>query len=397
MIKRVLLIVFDGLGIGSYVEAEDYNSLYNTIKWCEKSVQPELETLNDLGLEYLLPNQICSRKVKGCYGKTRQQSFFCDSFSAHWEMAGNVINDGVEFTHGIPFEYRDKIKKSLEIEFVGNEICYEEIEKLSPRILEKHIQEKKPILLTIPKKEPISTVAIVSLENVVSFAKLDNYASRIAQLLRGSKDIGRIVAKTLTHNHEGVKEGDKRSDYPVFQPPNDDLLKALQNANITTCATGKINGLFNGNGFACERTSWDNETIWSDTMEFFESFENAFVWANLNSLDRPYGHKRNPAMWLKTLNEYDRHLKEVIKHITEDDLLIITGDHGCDPTREGNHTREWNPLFVYNPCIVPKDLGEVVHLDIAETIADVFGINLGSGGTSFWNKIHIGNKRVIND
>jgi len=392
MFNRVLFVVFDGFGIGSYVKDESYNSLENALKRYDKSMVVKLKTLNSWGLSPLRKKKGNKEMVCACYGRTRQQSIFCDSFTAHWEMAGEVVNEGVTFANGVPEKYVKEIKDSIGLTFIGNETCYEDLSLLDPKLLKRHREEKKPILLTIPKCEPISTVSIMAYEDVIPFEKLDSYARRMAEVLKGENEIGRIVAKTLKDCDGYLNDGEKRADYALFSPPDNNLLHALQNAGINTYATGKINGLFNGEGFTKSKVSWDNKTVLDDTLQYFHEIEKGLVWANFNSLDRPYGHKGDVSMWLETLAMYDDFLAMMKINITEKDLLILTGDHGCDPTGEGKHTREWNPLFIYNPFIIPRDLGEHMHSNIGKTIAENFGVNISSNANSFMDKIVLYNK-----
>ena len=392
MFERVVLVVFDGFGIGSYMKNESYNSLAHAIKHYKGVERPCFTTLNRLGLKALNNNKDDAQSVaSSCYGRTRQQSFFCDSFAAHWEMAGQIINQGVAFKNGIPDKYLNKIKEKTGLLFVGNEICHENVSLISPKLIKQHEKVKRPIMLTIPKCEPISTIGIVAFEDVIHFEDLKEVGKRIAETLRGEKDIGRVVVKTLERKNGKIVEGKKRADYCIFSPPEENLLYALQEVGVKTYATGKINGLFNGQGIDEYSSCWDDEVIFEDTIRFFNIMDKGFLWVNFNGLDRPYGHACDVNMWIKTLEKYDVFLAKIMEKITEKDILIFTGDHGCDPTGQVGHTKEWNPLFVYNPKIVSKKLGDHFHCDIGKTVAENFGIDLRCGAKSFLSQIELVN------
>ena len=392
MINKILLVVFDGFGIGSYVEVENFNSLMNAIHDHKAvSLEKDITSLFDLGIKKIVTNQHIISDCDACYGRTRQESFFCDSFAAHWEMAGKVINSGHLFNNGIPNKYVDIIKRRLGINFAGNELCYEDISLLNPEIIKKHKCTKEPILLTIPTLEPISTMSIVALESIITFEMLDDYARKIADLLKAefgiNNEIGRIVVKSLKEADGKDVESKHRSDYTLFYPPNGNLLTLLTSHGIPVYATGKIPSLFNNVGITDSRLSWNNSTIFSDTIDYFNSTQKGLIWANFNSLDRPYGHSGDIDNWIAALKLYDSFVKYFKEIITPNDLLIVTGDHGCDPTGNGKHTREWNPLLVYNPLQNPVNLGDNYHRDISQTIADFFGVPFSSGRFGFAKKL----------
>ena len=391
MFERVVLVVFDGFGIGSYVKNESYNSLAHAIKYYKGAEQPCFTTLNGLGLKALNNVNDAQSVENSCYGRTRQQSFFCDSFAAHWEMAGRVINQGITFKNGMPEKYVNKIKEKTGLLFVGNEICYENVSLIDPQLIKQHEKLKRPIMLTIPKCEPISTIGIVAFEDTIPFEILKENGEKIAQILKDEKDIGRVVVKTLEKKNGEIVEGEKRADYCVFSPPEGNLLYALQEVGVKTYATGKINGLFNGRGITEYSSCWDDEIILEDTMRFLKAMDKGLLWANFNGLDRPYGHACDVNMWIKTLELYDSFLAKIMENITEKDILIFTGDHGCDPTGQVGHTKEWNPLFVYNPKMVSKKLGDHFHWDIGKTIAENFGVDLKCDAKSFLNHIELMN------
>ena len=378
MYKRVILVVFDGLGIGSYIEGKSDNSFGNAVRSVGRDVC--LPAFESLGLKSLcgLP---CQRRVLHCrYGRTRQQSIFCDSFAAHWEMAGRVVNDGVCFSEGLPRAFMSKLERESGLRFAGNEPCYENVSMISSEVIGRHRESRLPIILTIPKYEPISTVGLVAFEDVIPFETIAECGQEIARVLSDEKDIGRVVVKTLVKEKGLVVEGKKRADYTLFSPPKGNLLYALQNKGVGVFTTGKISGLFNGQGITSSRGSWDNQIIFDETMEFISAKTEGLIWVNFNSLDRPYGHSRDVDKWIDTLVLYDDYLVKIRDSVSEGDLLIVTGDHGCDPTGLGVHTREWNPLLMYNLSFNSRMIGDHYHIDIGETVARAFGVVMDTGG-----------------
>lgn len=389
MFNRIVLMIFDGLGIGSYVEGEPYNSLSNALWKYGRNTDTQLALLNSWGLEAFHRYGQSDTGYKACYGRTRQQSVFCDSYAAHWEMAGKVVNEGVAFHGGVPERYLKKLKDSLGISFSCNRTCYFDISLLTEQDLSRHKTSRQPLLLTIPENEPISTVCLAALDEVISFDELKVMGEKVACVLENEREIGRIVVKSLSEAGGKFFENNKRVDFTVFHAPEGNLLDKLTETGVETYATGKVASLFNGRGLTDYRISWDNQRIFQDTLDYFHTMKYGLLWVNFNSLDRPYGHNGDVESWVSTLIQYNNYVSRLKPEITGRDLLIITGDHGCDPCGEGRHTREWNPLLVYNPVIQPMPLGDYVHTDIGKTIAANFGICPEWSAWGFLDKLSI--------
>lgn len=379
MIKRIIIIVFDGLGVGSYC-GENFNSFENAVKNYRLAKIP---TLVKWGFGNILEiSDYKNPNFTAAVGRTKQQSKFCESFAAHWEFAGNIVNKGVEFSDGIPKQTIDKLEKECQIKFIGNLNLYDKISELKEELVKDHILTKNPILLTLLGEEPITTLAIISCDDIISYERMVNFGEKISNVLKVQDNVGRIVIKTYERFHYKLSSLRHRIDIPLFTPPSPSILDAIKNNNMTTIATGKISGLFNGVGFTHSCISWDNESIWNDTIKMFNLTDKGLIWANLNSLDRPYGHNKDVQNWIKSIERYDSWLQKIEQIIKPTDMLIFTGDHGCDPVLAGYHTREWNPLIIYNPTIRPNLIGDWNHIDLAATISDLFNLKFLCKGKS---------------
>ena len=385
MIKKILLLVMDGLGIGSY-ENKIYNSFANAES---KYRQAKIPALEKLGLRNLL-NNTSSRNSKSyiaCIGKTKQQSAFCESFSAHREMPGVVATQGYSFSTDMIDKLLNRMHKN-NINLIGGYNCYHNLSNISEDIMYLHAKSAVPVVVTSFQEEPITTLGLLSYEEVIPHEKLVAIAYKIKALLSTSDNVGRIVIKSFNRilGKRNFAHLSNRTDISIFKPLGPNLLDAIVNTGRTTMAAGKICGLFNGYGFTHSHTSWENQTIFKDTLEMFNETCNGLVWTNFNSLDRPYGHSKDVKNWIESLELFDSYISEMLNKITRDDLLIITGDHGCDPVLAGFHTKEWNPLLVYNPKLTPKFLSNRNHSDIAATIADCFNLKFRcKNGKSFYN------------
>lgn len=384
IIKKVLLVVIDGLGIGSY-ENDIYNSLFNAEN---KYRQAKIPTLEHFGLNNLIKRKNDCKRLKkhtACIGRTKQQSIFCESFSAHWEMTGIVATSGHSFKNGIPHKVINKLRTN-KINLIGNLDCHHNLSNIPKDITELHIHSGNPIVVTMPEEIPITTLGLVSYEEIVSYEKMVSIASEIEKILSPADNIGRIVIKTFNRIDKTFKHLVKRTDIPIFKPPTPNLLDAIIISGRTTMAAGKISEMFNGYGFTRSHLSEDNPTIFRDTLTMFQETISGLIWTNFNSLDRPYGHDMDVKRWIKSLELFDNYLNEIINKITCEDLLIVTGDHGCDPVLSGFHTKEWNPLLIYNPNLIPVHLSDRSHSDIAATISDCFSLDFKlKQGKSFYN------------
>ncbi|MBS5822721.1 MAG: hypothetical protein KID00_02475 [Clostridium argentinense] len=252
MIKRILLIVFDGFGIGSYEVCKDGDDINNSlVDVIRENNGINIPTLCRWGIGNLI--NIDKYKVSnyiGCVGKTRQQSKFCDSFAAHWEMAGKVVNEGIAFTNGIPDYLIEKFESKANCKVIGNLLCYEDIQKIDERILNEHILTRSPIVLTIPAEEPISTFALLGCESVIPHEELFELGRKAKIIFKDSHEIGRIVAKSFLYKEKKIELLSHRFDIANFIPPKPNLLDYILNSGRTTMATGKIGGLFNNYGFS---------------------------------------------------------------------------------------------------------------------------------------------------
>jgi phosphopentomutase len=386
-IRRILLVVFDGFGIGPLPEKK-YTFIPNSFKHVYESVGDlYLPNFERLGLGNLT-NSIKGTENYPVIGRSRQQSKFCESFAAHWEMSGAIVNSGVAFPKGIPQNIIRVVEGKIGKKIIGNSTLYPYLDQVDSEIIVEHLRTGNPILMTMPYEETITTFALFFSNELYNESSIKEIAVKAKEALSEFPEVGRLVVRLFLHKEGKISLCNERHDFANFIPPEPSILNKIILSGRETVATGKIGGLFNDIGFTKVKKSWMSEKIWEDTISSFISISEGLVWANLNDLDRPYGHNRDILGWSKALESFDYNIGCLMEKINEDDLLIITGDHGCDPTLLGEHTFEWNPLILFNPNIRPTSLGDVNHIDIARTIAELWNLDFDNGGISFADKIN---------
>ncbi|NBD25533.1 alkaline phosphatase family protein [Paenibacillus glycinis] len=387
MVKRVLLVVFDAFGIGPlpdyklYSESEP-NSFGHVVEVTGGISLPTLQSMG-LGLISDVPGLEVSRPTASV-GRTRQQSSFCESYAAHWEMAGCIVNEGLQppLPFGLPEDVIRKIESAIGMPLLGNKALYPDIDLLDHSIIKEHIRTGYPIALTVGKEESISTFVLCGCSEVISKESLFELVRITKEVLSDDPRFGRIGARLFDYDGEKASKTKERLDLPNFRPPTPNLIESIVRTGRNCVAIGKVGQLFGNRGFTASYGYRDSEEIWQSILEVMNTTESGFIWANLNDLDK-LGHKKDPLMWKATLEKYDSWLERLTSQLNEDDVLILTGDHGTDPVVSGQHTREWNPLLVFSPSSTSQILGDRNHVDIAETISKWWNLDFKGPGSVF--------------
>lgn len=381
--KRVILIVLDGVGIGVLPDANEYGELHaNTLLHvCEYLKGPALPNLESIGLGNIisLPNIAPSEQSRSLYGMVSPFTKENDSAPIHWEMMGiNNTKKMTLFPSGLPQKIIKKIYNMTGYELVGNT----RIDKGSDfeSLRELSYQEQKPAVYSTAD----SVVQIIAHENNISVDIVYSLAKLLREILDEDFYVGRVVAKMFRGtpgNFERV-EG-KRKDFTVLPPTEDFLLPLLQNENIEVVGIGKISDFFSGIGVSNSIGTKNNLEGINQTVRISKTQNSDFIFVNLLDFDTLGGHNNDPEAFLNLLIEFDYHLPKILKSLGDEDLLIITGDHGNDPTVETKtHTREYCPLIAltYKSQGNRKSLGtRNSFADIGATIAEWYGLSLNFG------------------
>lgn len=380
MFKRVFLLVLDGLGVGASVDADNYgDSGANTLKHVLKDSY-NLDILEILGLTELIGKE-CSNK-RGLFMKAYPACSAKDSLNGHYELMGAILKHPYKtYPDGFPMELINEIKKETSYDVIGN--IAGDGEKIIDDLGEMHIKTGALIIYTSAD----SVIQVAAHEDIVSVEDLYEICKTIRRLTNNDKyRIARVIARPFSGKPGNFYRLNKRRDFIVDPPVN--MLDLLYKNNIQTIAMGKIPDLFNDKSISVKIKSKDNIDTMLKVVDFSKGKFEGLLFANLNDFDSMYGHRRDREGYLKCLEEFNYYLPILLKNLTKDDLLIITSDHGNDPTFKGSdHTREDVPVLIYSPIFKKaKRLNDRTTLaDVGATILDNFNIKneIGVGSSIF--------------
>ena len=384
MFKRIILIVLDSAGVGEAKDAKKYDDVgTNTIKHAIESANVELPNLKKLGLYNLLYDN--HNDVMGYYTKANEVSNGKDTLTGHLEMMGVITEQPFKtfLNTGFPKELIDELEKRTGRKVIGN-IAASGTEIIKD-LGEEHMKTGSIIVYTSAD----SVLQIAAHEDVVPLDELYKICEIAREItLKPEWKVGRIIARPFIGEVGNFTRTPNRHDY-ALDPAYDTVLNYLNNANLDVISIGKICDIFNYSGINKYTRTTDN---YDGIIKIEEEMKNSFnglLFANLNDFDSKYGHRRNPIGYANALKEFDDNLPNIIDLLRFDDLMIITADHGNDPTYKGtDHTREHTPILVYSKKF--KNNGYINELnsfsDIGATIADNFNVK-SPHGESFLNNI----------
>lgn len=382
--KRIFLVVLDSVGIGELPDAKQYgdegaNTLGNIAKTLNGLHMPQLEKF---GLGNIAPikgvNQVDSPIA--FYTKMAEASVGKDTMTGHWELMGLRIEQAFQtFPNGFPTALIDEIEQLTKRKVIGNKVASGTaiIDELGA----EHIRTGDIIVYTSAD----SVLQIAAHEEVVPLEELYEICEITRKLtLDGPYMVGRVIARPFIGEVGAFVRTPNRHDYAVkpFQPT---ILNYLQSADLDVIGIGKIDDIFDGEGITESIRTVNNDDGMEKLSEVIESSFTGLAFLNLVDFDALYGHRRNPEGYGRALERFDQQLKTLLPKFMDDDLLIITADHGNDPTHHGtDHTREYVPLLVYTPRISQGGALPVrsTFADVGATIAENFTVEKPAFGTS---------------
>lgn len=382
--KRVALVVLDSVGVGELPDACKYGDAgSNTLCNIARSVGGlRLPNLAGLGLGNIIPiaGVPPAEKPAASFGRMAELSPGKDTTTGHWELSGLILErpfpvypDG--FPPALIRAYEERIGRKV----LGNKVASGTaiIEELG----EQHMATGLPIVYTSAD----SVFQIAAHEEIIPLEELYRICRIARELLTGEHAVGRVIARPFTGGPGNFKRTMNRHDFSL-KPPGRTVLNLLQDNGIPVIAIGKIRDIFDGEGITDSISTKGNADGMEQIINMLDSVTGGLIFANLVDFDMLYGHRNNPRGYAEALEELDLRLPGLIKLLREEDVLIITADHGCDPTTSStDHSREYVPLLVYGKTLRDGiDLGvRETFADVAATIADSFGLKY-SAGTSFW-------------
>lgn len=389
--KRIFLLICDSLGIGNGLDANNYDDEgANTLKHiCDECNGLDIPNLEGLGLGnlgdfkgiYPLKSQL------GYTLKLNELSSGKDTITGHFEMMGIYTKKPlITFTKtGFPDEFIKLFEAKTGRKWIGNKAAS------GTKIIEEYADHQAKTGDWIVYTSADSVFQIAADENIIPLQELYDACKIARELTLDPRwKIGRVIARPFIKNDDGsYTRTSSRRDYTLKTPTNT-VLDNLKNNNYDVIGVGKIADIFANQGITKSIKTIDNNDTMSKTVEIAKTDFNGLCFVNLVDFDSIYGHRRDPIGYGKAIKEFDLQLEELMKYLRCDDLLMISSDHGNDPTFKGtDHTREQVPLILYSKDLIkPKQLPEMDSFAvIGATIADNFKVDLPKIGSSILDKI----------
>jgi len=384
---RVLLIVLDGAGIGAMPDAPDWGDAgADTFGHILESRTVRLPNLQRYGLGNIRPLAGLAPldHLTGSYGRCALRSNGKDTTTGHWEMAGIILDHAFPtYPNGFPASVIDRFVRETSVPGILGNVPASGTEII--KVLgDEHVKTGKPIVYTSAD----SVFQIAAHEEVIPLDKLYEICEIAREILDGEHKVGRVIARPFLGAPGAFYRTENRHDYAV-PPPRQNLLPALADEDLDVVCIGKIASIYDSMGVTKDLTAKNNEQSIDQTIKALSDSTRGLIFSNLVDFDMLYGHRRDTEGYAKALEHFDTRLPEIESAMRDDDVMMITADHGNDPTFRGSdHTREYAPLLVYGKSARPGvDLGTRSSLaDIGQTIAENFGLNL-TAGTSFLSEL----------
>lgn len=384
--NRITLIVLDGAGIGAMPDAPEWGDAgSDTFGHICESRQLKLPNLQSLGLGNIRPLHGVAKidGPRGCYGKCALKSNGKDTTTGHWEMAGIILERAFPtYPNGFPQTLIDEFVAKTSVPGVLGNFPASGTEIIK-QLGEEHVNTGKPIVYTSAD----SVFQIAAHEEVFGLDRLYQVSEIARGMLRGEHEVGRVIARPFLGQPGEFFRTENRHDYAV-PPPRENLLPLLSDHGLDVVSIGKIASIYDSTGVTQELTAKNNQQSMDQTIAALRGDTRGLIFSNFVDFDMLYGHRRDTEGYARALETFDARWPELESAMREDDLVILTADHGNDPTYPGtDHTREYAPLIVYGKKAKSVDLGTRDSLsDIGKTIAENFGLELFNG-RSFLSQI----------
>ena len=372
--KRIFLFVLDSVGIGAEPDAPEYGDAgTNTLKSAASSPffhMPNMEKLGLFNIEGIdwhsgtdAPLATVARMQEASKGK--------DTTIGHWEIAGIYSGRPLPtYPDGFPAELLDEFTRRTGRGILCNK-PYSGTDVIRDYV-DEHVRTGKLIVYTSAD----SVFQIAAHEDIVPPETLYEYCRIARQILTGEHGVGRVIARPFTGNSGSYTRTTGRHDFSI-EPPSVDMLDQLRDNGKDVIGVGKIHDIFAGKGLTEYTYTQGNEDGINKTLAYMDKEFEGLCFINLVDYDMLYGHRNDIDGYAKALTYFDERLPEILGKMQEDDLLMITADHGCDPgyTVSTDHSREYTPFLLYGKRIAPRNLGtRSTFADIGATVLDYFGI-----------------------
>ena len=386
--KRIFLIVLDSFGIGQMPDSESFGDVnVNTLLSCSKSDKLSIPNMVSAGLGNI-DGVSCLPKVEkatGAYGRLQEASMGKDTTIGHWEIAGVVSPDPLPtYPNGFPQEVLDAFEKATgrgvlcNLPYSGTDVIRD--------YGQEHLDTGKWIVYTSAD----SVFQVAAHEELVPLEELYDACHKARQILRGKHGVGRVIARPFVGNaRDGFRRTSNRHDYSL-EPPKATMLDAIKASGLDCIAVGKIHDIFAGLGDTEFVYNKSNANGMEHTTHYAAKDFHGLCFVNLVDFDMQFGHRRDIDGYANALTEFDTWLGAFLPTLGEDDLVMITADHGCDPgyTATTDHTREFVPLLILGKTVKSVNLGtRKTFADIAATVTELLGVSYDTVGQSFAKEI----------
>jgi phosphopentomutase len=385
--NRILLIVLDGAGIGAMPDAPEWGDAgSDTLGHILESRSLRLPNLQRYGLGNVrsLRNVPPLAHPEGSYGRCALKSNGKDTTTGHWEMAGIILEQAFPtYPKGFPPSILSRFISETGVPGVLGNFAASGTEIIKD-LGEEHVNTGKPIVYTSAD----SVFQIAAHEEIVPLKKLYEICETARHILDGEHKVGRVIARPFLGQPGNFYRTENRHDYAV-PPPRANLLPVLKEEELDVVCIGKIASIYDSMGVTEDLTAKNNQQSIDQTIHALEQNTRGLIFSNLVDFDMLYGHRRDTEGYARALEHFDSSLPHIEAAMHDDDLMIITADHGNDPTFPGtDHTREYAPLLVYGKSARPGvNLGTRGSLaDIGQTVAENFGLTL-TAGESFLSEV----------
>lgn len=382
--KRVIWIVLDSVGMGELPDADRFGDVgANTIASAAQAVPdfdlPHMRMLGYGNIDGMKGVKPVAEPI-GAYGKLAELSNGKDTTIGHWEMTGIYTPKAFPtYPDGFPEEIMQAFLEQTQVKgYYGNKVAS------GTKIIEEYGADQLLTGYPIIYTSADSVFQIAAHEDVIPPEKLYEMCRIAREILRGEHEVARVIARPFVGTPGQFKRTSNRRDFSKL-PDSNNALMHLKNAGYTVAAVGKIEDIFAGVGITDAIHTKDNMDGMDQTLQYMKTVENGLIFTNLVEFDSSWGHRRDAVSYAKGLMAFDARLKEVMDAMGDNDILMITADHGCDPCFKGtDHTREYVPILAYKKGMLGINLGTgKTFANIGQTVCEYFGVEAVPYGESF--------------
>ncbi len=383
LVRRVIIIVLNSMGIGALPDADRYhdqdsNTLANTAAALNGLTLPNLAKLG-LGNISEIEGMSPAQNPLAAYGKMAERSAGKDSTTGHWELMGLYLpHPFPTYPHGFSPQIIEAFEKKIGRKTLGNKPASgtEIIKELG----EKHVKTGSPIVYTSAD----SVFQIAAHEAIISPSELYQMCKIARNILTGKNGVARVIARPFTGSVGSFKRTERRKDFSL-EPPGRTVLDYALHNNVEVVGIGKIGELFGFRGISSDIHTDNNMDGIDKLIRTIKKNSRSIIFINLVEFDMLWGHRNDPRGYAAGLSQFDRRLPEIMAHLQQHDIMMITADHGCDPTTPStDHSREYVPIIVYGDRIIVTDLGtRKTFADLGKSVADLLDFDAPVSGESF--------------